>query len=150
MVSMEQMSIEKRFGELAKEKGLITVDQLSRVLRIQADEKHMGVSVRPIGRILLNEGFISLRQVGEVLESMGKPLSQWNEAAKKDGIKYECRFGTIAIKKGFITKDELLRAIEAQIDLEINDLKPNFIGTTLYSMGYMSLEQVSEIVEAML
>ena len=89
-------------------------------------------------------------QIGEILESMGKPLSHWNEAVKKDGIKYECRFGTIAIKKGFITKDELLEAIGAQIDMEINDQEANFIGTMLYSLGYISLEQISEVVESML
>lgn len=147
---MEQSSIEKRFGDLAKEKGLITVEELARALRIQADEKSLGGSARPIGRILLNEGFISLLQIGEILESMGKPLSHWGEAAKKDGTRYECRFGTVAIKKGFITKDELLEAIGAQIDMEINDLEANFIGTILYSLGYMSLEQISEVVESML
>ena len=147
---MEQTGIEKRFGDLAKEKDLITVDQLGRALRIQADEKNTGVAVRPLGRILLNEGFLSLSQIGEILKSMGKPLSQWNEAAKKDGVKYECRFGTIAIKKGFITKNELLEGLGSQIDMEINDLKPNFVGTILYSLGYMTLEQISEVVEAML
>ena len=147
---MEQTSIERRFGDLAKEKGLITVEQLGRALRIQADEKSVGENVRPIGRILLNEGFLSLLQIGEILKSMGKPLSQWTEAAKKDGTKYECRFGTIAIKKGFVTRDELLEGLGSQIDMEVNDLEPNFIGTILYSMGYMSLEQISEVVEAML
>jgi hypothetical protein len=60
----------------------------------------------------------------------------------------EKRFGTIAIEKGFITKDQLIEGLEAQVQAEIEGLEHRFIGATLYDLGYMTISQVNEVIES--
>ena len=71
---METGHLEKRFGVLAVEKGLVTADQVIEALRIQVTEDIGKGRHRLIGRILLEQGLITLSQIEEVLESMGKNL----------------------------------------------------------------------------
>jgi hypothetical protein len=71
---METGHLEKRFGVLAVEKGLITADQVIEALRIQVFEDIEKGKHRLIGRILLEQGLTTLAQIEEVLKSMGKNL----------------------------------------------------------------------------
>jgi hypothetical protein len=71
---METEHLEKRFGVLAVELGLITADQVIDALRIQVTEDVEKGKHRLIGRILLEQGLITLSQIDEVLKSMGKNL----------------------------------------------------------------------------
>jgi hypothetical protein len=71
---METEHLEKRFGILAVEKGLITADQVIEALRIQVMEDIGKGSHRLIGLILLEQGLITLSQIEEVLQSLGKGL----------------------------------------------------------------------------
>jgi hypothetical protein len=71
---METEHLEKRFGVLAVEMGLITANQVIDALRIQVTEDVEKGKHRLIGRILLEQGLITLSQIDEVLKSMGKNL----------------------------------------------------------------------------
>lgn len=71
---METDHLEKRFGVLAVERGFITANQLIEAMRIQITEDIEKGRHRLIGRILLEEGFITLPQIDHVLESMGKNI----------------------------------------------------------------------------
>lgn len=71
---METGHLEKRFGVLAVEKGLVTADQVIEALRVQVFEDLEKGRHRLIGRILLEQGVITLAQIEEILESMGKNL----------------------------------------------------------------------------
>jgi hypothetical protein len=71
---METEHLEKRFGILAVEKGLITADQLIDALRVQIIEDVEKGKHRILGRILLEQGMITLSQIDHVLRSMGKNL----------------------------------------------------------------------------
>ena len=71
---METEHLEKRFGVLAVERGLITADQVIEALRIQVIEDLEKGKHRLIGRILLEQGLITLPQLEEVLGFMGKNL----------------------------------------------------------------------------
>ncbi len=71
---METQHLEKRFGVLAVEKGIITADQVIGALRIQVMEDIEKGKHRLIGRILLEQGLITLPQIDDVLKSMGKNL----------------------------------------------------------------------------
>ncbi|MBW1941892.1 MAG: hypothetical protein JRJ51_03550 [Deltaproteobacteria bacterium] len=62
----------KTFGAMAVEKGFITQEALDEALSIQMDELKAQEKARPIGRILLNEGLITMQQVGEVLKALEK------------------------------------------------------------------------------
>jgi hypothetical protein len=56
------------------EKGLITADQVVEALRIQVSEDLEKGKHRLIGRILLEQGLITLAQIDEVLLATGKNL----------------------------------------------------------------------------
>jgi hypothetical protein len=71
---METEHLEKRFGILAVEKGLITADQVINAMRIQIMEDVEKGKHRIIGRILLEQGVLSLGQIDEVLRTMGKNI----------------------------------------------------------------------------
>lgn len=71
---METEHLEKRFGVLAVEMGLVNADQVIDALRIQVTEDVEKGKHRLIGRILLEQGLITLSQIDEVLKSMGKNL----------------------------------------------------------------------------
>ncbi len=64
--------MEKRFGIVAVEKGLITPDQLIEGLKTQVLEDLEKGQHRLLGRILLEQGLITIQQIDEVLEAMGK------------------------------------------------------------------------------
>ena len=59
------------------------------------------------------------------------------------------RFGALAIAKGFITKDQFIEAMAMQIENETEGIKPNNIGSILNAMGYMTKEQIDEVLGAM-
>ena len=59
------------------------------------------------------------------------------------------RFGDIAIRKGFITKDQFIEAMARQIESEPEKSEPLLIGSILKDMGYMTAEQIAEVVEEM-
>ena len=71
---METEHLEKRFGLIAFEKGLITADQLVEALKIQVMDDIEKGRHRLIGRILLEQGLITTEHIDEILESLGKGL----------------------------------------------------------------------------
>ncbi|HLZ19162.1 MAG TPA: hypothetical protein VKO67_06100 [Smithellaceae bacterium] len=71
---METEHLEKRFGILAVEKGMITAEQVINAMRIQIMEDVAKGKHRLIGLILLEQGVLSLGQIDEVLRAMGKNL----------------------------------------------------------------------------
>ena len=61
---------QNRFGFIAVEKGFITADQLIEAFKIQVMEEIENEKHRLIGAILFEQGYITLAQIEEVLESM--------------------------------------------------------------------------------
>jgi len=59
------------------------------------------------------------------------------------------RFGATAIEKGFITKDQFIEAIAIQITDEVEGIKPKYLGLILKAIGYMTDDQISEVLEGM-
>ena len=59
------------------------------------------------------------------------------------------RFGVTAIKEGFIKKDQLLEAIGIQIEDELEGMEIRLIGSILYGMNYLTLEQINEVLNIM-
>ena len=61
------MVLDNRFGKIAIEKGLITEDELYEALYIQQKEKEGTQPVRFIGKILEDLGYITDKQIEEIL-----------------------------------------------------------------------------------
>jgi hypothetical protein len=60
--------------------------------------------------------------------------------------KYEKRFGLIAIEKGFISDDDLIKALIIQVKEEIEEGRHRLIGEILLDMGVMSGKQIEEVL----
>ncbi len=58
------------------------------------------------------------------------------------------RFGFMAVKKGFITIDQLIEAMKIQVREEINKGVHRLIGAILIEMGFMNTLQVNEVLES--
>ena len=56
------------------------------------------------------------------------------------------RFGNLAIEKGFITKYELYEALRSQQQEKEGDEHPRYIGKILEDLGYMTDEQIEEVL----
>lgn len=69
---MEGAQSEERFGKIAVKRGFITPDQLKKALSIQEAEFNDKGNHRFIGNILSEQGLISISQIDEILESIGK------------------------------------------------------------------------------
>ena len=61
----------------------------------------------------------------------------------------EHRFGSIAIKKGFVTESQVNEAINMQAQQDTDKREHRLIGSILYSMGYLTISQVDEVLEEM-
>jgi len=58
----------------------------------------------------------------------------------------EYRFGYIAEKKGYITADELIGALEIQVKENIDQREHRFIGNILRSLGYITTDQINKVL----
>jgi phage-related tail protein len=66
--------LRKRFGSIAVKKGFISVEQLIEAVKIQVKEDVEKGESRPIGRILIDLGFLTEEQY----EAVRKSLSEYN------------------------------------------------------------------------
>jgi hypothetical protein len=67
---MSELNNEVRFGKVAVDMGLITMDQMLNAIEVQVKENIAFGTHRKIGMILLEEGHITLEQIDEVLKGM--------------------------------------------------------------------------------
>jgi hypothetical protein len=64
----------KRFGQIAVEQGLITLEQLKSALSYQAQENLNDGGHQRIGEILIHQGLITSQQVKEILEIQNQQM----------------------------------------------------------------------------
>ena len=69
---MEIEHLEKRFGVTAVRKGFINSDQLVEALAIQIAEDISTGAHDLVGKILFEQGIITMEQIDEVLRAMAK------------------------------------------------------------------------------
>lgn len=71
---MEIYHLEKRFGVIAIENGYVTPKEFVDALKIQVLEDIEKGQHRLIGRILLEQGVMTLAQIDQVLGKLGKGM----------------------------------------------------------------------------
>jgi len=59
------------------------------------------------------------------------------------------KFGTIAISKGFITKDQLIEGLARQVEEDLAEGKHRPIGAILFGLGYLPKAQAIEVLRNM-
>ena len=62
----------------------------------------------------------------------------------------DLRFGSIAVKKGFITSEQLIEVLSIQATENVENNKHRIIGTILREKEYLSIEQIDEILKEMI
>jgi len=77
---METEHLEKRFGVIAIEKGYVSAEQFIEALKIQVMEDFENGKHRLVGRILLEQGVINMKQIDHVLEILGKGMPLLKES----------------------------------------------------------------------
>ena len=61
----------------------------------------------------------------------------------------EKRFGVTAVKKGYITSDQLIEALAVQVAEDISTGDHDLIGRILFEQGLLTLERIDEVLIAM-
>lgn len=77
---METEHLEKRFGVIAIEEECCSAEQFVEALKIQVMEDVNKGKHRLVGRILLEQGVMTLEQVNQVLVILGKGLPLLKES----------------------------------------------------------------------
>ena len=67
--------------------------------------------------------------------------------AEKDISSLCHRFGTIAVKKGFITEDQLKAAMMEQLEDDLSGRDHRIIGAILYKKGWITWDQVDSVLK---
>ena len=124
--------MKKRFGTLAIEKGFVSLDQVIEALTIQARENIESRTWRPIGKILVQLGYLVDEQIKEIVEA-----------------KFERRFGEVAISKGLITLEQLIDAMTIQVKEEAMEGKHRLLGEILVDMCALNSPQVLGVLDEM-
>ena len=61
----------------------------------------------------------------------------------------EKRFGVTAVKKGFITPDQLVEALAIQVAEDISTGDHDLIGKILFEQGILTMEDIDAVLRAM-
>ena len=59
---------------------------------------------------------------------------------------YEKRFGLIAIERGFICADDLVKALTIQVNEDIHHVRHRFLGEILFDLCIMTDKQVEDVL----
>lgn len=59
--------------------------------------------------------------------------------------RFERRFGTVAVNKGFITAEQLIQALGLQVTEELRNRKHRLVGIILYEQGHITAPQIREV-----
>jgi hypothetical protein len=79
---------------------------------------------------------------------MCKAGSAWRHGGM-EAEHLEKRFGVTAVKKGFITSDQLVEALAIQVAEDIATGDHDLVGKILFEQGIITMEQIDEILKAM-
>jgi hypothetical protein len=56
------------------------------------------------------------------------------------------RFGVVAVERGFITPEQLVAALQVQVEENLKSSQHRLIGMILLEQGLLTLEQIDEIL----
>jgi len=63
---------------------------------------------------------------------------------------YEKRFGIVAIHKGYLTQEQLVNALEIQVQEDIDEKTHRLLGEILLQQDIMSVQQIEEVLKAVI
>jgi hypothetical protein len=133
---------EHLFGRLAVFNRFLTKEQLQECLALQ---KAQDPSQRqPIGEVLVKHGYLTEKQLEEILEIRRKKLRKML-LDSKELVRTEKIFGRLALREGLITHPQLELALLEQQRLKRLNLQL-CLGDIMISMGFMTLPHVLRVL----
>ena len=63
-----------------------------------------------------------------------------------DVDKSEFRFGAMAVREGFVTPDQIIRALETQVKENLTDGSHRRLGEILMDLGFMESSQIDAVL----
>ncbi|HXX94440.1 MAG TPA: hypothetical protein VEN81_12460, partial [Planctomycetota bacterium] len=127
-------------GQIALELKLITPEKLKQCLDLQAGQ----VNPRPIGALLVEEGFLTPEALATAVEEQSRRLA--DTAPFASAPKAAVSFGRLLVQGGHATQEHVNEALRAQQDLaERGDRKR--LGEILVESGRIPFETVPAILK---
>lgn len=125
---------DQMLGKLALSYKMIASDQYMEALNIQSRENSAETPVF-LADVFFSQGYLRSEQIDMLRQAIDIIASR----RKKK------RFGPLAVSRGLITNQDLLRALDIKKQLSPSTMKP--IGQVLVDMGCLTVDQVQEILE---
>jgi hypothetical protein len=63
---------------------------------------------------------------------------------------YEKRFGITAVEMGWITADDLVRALTVQVEEDLRKVRHRLLGEIFFEMGLLTDRQIEAVLDRML
>ncbi len=127
-------------GRVALDLGVLTREQIEQAVALQEGPG----AGRPFGSLLLEKGFLSEASLQRVLAEQAKRLKEKAEFSALR--KADTLFGTIAIEKKLLTRENLHEALRVQAVALMHGNKVR-LGEVLEERGVLTREQVAQILQ---
>jgi hypothetical protein len=130
-----QVNLDSLLGHMAIHRGLITREQLRAALVEQGGDLREGkLHPRPLGLILVTQGFITDDQLVSLLNEQKARTDELQASKKQDSL-----IGRILVQKGHITPQQLNECLSIQAAaLDDGDEEVPRIGALLIRKGYVT------------
>jgi len=126
------------FARVALWGDLITSEQFATCVREQQAIAAAGCAVPSLPELLIDRGYIRREHAAAVARSMTtRTPEQWRR-----------QFGQIALRRRFVTEDQLGECLEIQTKLIMSQGAAPFLGHLLIERGHMTEAQVHAILKA--
>lgn len=150
MISIKDLLL----GQLAVEKGLLTKDQLSEVMKEQQDgivDPNATVSPsssksRPLGTLLLSKGLIKEQDLVALLEEQNRRLESVKNVQKMQKVEY--LFGQLLVKYNLATMLQINKCLEIQLKMAEKGVTPiPRLGELLVDHGFVDKKTVADVLK---
>ena len=112
-----------KFGEIVVDMGLINQEKLDEILKMQETGREK------LGLVMVNLNMFTYHQIEKVIERQNLPQGEGK------------RFGECAVDLGFISEEELEKAVRYQ------SVSQGMLGEIMVEMGLITAEQRDEALE---
>jgi len=128
-------------GKIVVSQGFATEEQVRQCIKIQEQVR----PDKPLGEILIDEGFINTAQLISVLDKQFSELQETDPHARQRRL--DILFGQLVITKGVAPSRTVYDALREQENLAHNGIEKK-LGEILQEKGVISLTRMQEILQA--
>jgi hypothetical protein len=128
-------------GQIAIELGFVTKEQLQECVDLQAGQ----VQPKPIGTLLVENGFLPQNRLDAVLEEQKRRLQESLPYAPAQ--RGAVAFGHLLVERKLVTQERVNEALRAQQDLADRGVRKR-LGELLVEAGHLTPEAVPEVLKA--